>query len=443
MSNVKIKPMRWSAPTPVLMIIRRAGLPAVLFLLLVVGGTTRNAAQAAPPPTTLTPIYETGAGWAAGEYTVAIAFGDVDGDGRNEMAIARQAATGPRILLVDDATTGFALLTTLGGGWGVAGRPTAVAFGNVDGDPAAELVVARVSPVNERAQVFDDATAGYAPLMTFGAEWPAAVSAVGAAFGDVDGDGRAELGLISDATTGPRVFLYDDAEGGFVPLWSGAETWGAAATGTDIALGDADGDGDAEIAFSRNHDSNARYFVHDGPPDFGLLHQGGEAWGAGSFATAVAFGNVDDDPAAELGVTRRASLNERAIVLDDAAAGFATLTQFGQTWSANAWATDIAFGDADGDGRDEVALSRMTTINARVLLFDDGQPGAGRPPFALLSSRGEEWLGEEYATSVALGDVDGDGLAEMAYGRFATTGARVFVVRAGWMGWVPFVSNTN
>jgi len=429
---------RPATTTPLMVIARRAGLPAVLLLLF-----TLAAAQAAPPPTTLTPIYETGVGWAADEYTVAIAFGDVDGDGRDEMAIARRATTGPRILLVDDATAGFGLLTTFGGGWGVAGRPTAVAFGNVDDDPADELVVARVSPVNERAQVFDDAAAGYAPLMTFGAEWPGAVSAVGAAFGDVDGDGRAELGLINDATSGPRVFLYDDAEADFAPLWSTAETWGAAATGTGIAFGDADGDGDDEIAFSRNHDSNARYFVHDGPPDFGLLHQGGETWGAGSFATAVAFGNVGGDPAAELGVARRASLNERAYVLDDAAAGFASLTQFGQTWAANAWATGIAFGDADGDGRDEVALSRVATINARVFLFDDGQPGAGRPDFALLSSRGEEWPGEEYATSVALGDVDGDGLAEMAYGRLATAGARVFVVRSGWVGWMPYVGFTD
>ena len=424
------------ATTPLLMSARRAGLPAVLLMLLFVATT-----QAAPPPTALIPIYETGVGWATDEYTVAIAFGDVDGDGRDEMAIARRATAGPRVLLVDDATTGFALLATFGEGWGVAGQPTAVAFGNVDADPADELVVSRVSPVNERAQVFDDAAAGYAPLMIFGAEWPAAVSAVGAAFGDVDGDGRAELGLISDATSGPRVFLYDDAEAGFAPLWSTAETWGAAATGTGIAFGDADGDGKDEIAFSRNHDSNARYFVHDGSPDFGLLYQGGETWGAGSFATAVAFGNVDADPAAELGVARRASLNERALVLDDASAGFAVLEQFGQTWAANTWVTGIAFGDADGDGRDEVAISRVATVNARVLLFDDGLPGAGRPPFALLSSRGEEWPWEEHATAVAFGEFDGQPGDEMAYGRLATAGARVFVVRSGWVRWVPFVGN--
>lgn len=422
----------------------RALLPITVTLVLIAAALSRSVATAGasvalPPPSAFLPLYETGAGWAEDEYTTGLAFGDVDGDGRDETLIARRAATGPRLLLVDDAAAGFALLWTFGEGWGVAAWPTSVAFGNVDGDPAAEMVVTRVSPVNERVQLFDDAAAGFASLAKFGETWPQTVSAVGAAFGDVDGDGLDELGVATNATEGARAYVYDDAVAAFAPLWSGGETWGAAATATGIAFGDADGDGHDDIALSRNHDSNARVFVFAGAPGFDLLWQSGETWGPGSYATAVAFGNVDNDPAEELGVTRKASLNERAYIFDDAGAGFATLHLFGQTWASNAWATSIAFGDVDGDGRDEVGLSRVATVNERFAVFDDAQPDEGLPPFDELWAGGNEWPGEQYATLVAFGNVDDTPEAELGAGRFAAAGPRVFVLRRGWMGWVPFV----
>lgn len=422
--------------------IRSLLLIAVLIILalaiLSVSGATAEPA-ASPPPSAFLPLYATGAGWAEDEYTTGLAFGDVDGDGRDETLIARRTTTGPRLLLVDDAAAGFALLWTFGEGWGVAAWPTSVAFGNIDADPAAEMVVTRVSPVNERVQVFDDAATGFASLVKFGETWPQTVSAVGAAFGDADGDGFDELGVATNATEGARAYLYDDAGASFAPLWSAGETWGAAATATGIALGDADGDGQDEIALSRNHDSNARFFVFAGAPGFELLWQSGETWGAGSYATAVAFGNVDDDPAEELGVARKASLNERAYVYDDAGAGFATLKLFGQTWAGNAWATSIAFGDVDGDGRDEVGLARVATINERFAVFDDAQPAGGLPPFAELWGGGDEWPGEHYATVVAFGNVDATAEAELGAGRFAATEARAFVLRRGWVWWLPFV----
>lgn len=283
------------------------------------------------------------------------------------------------------------------------------------------------------------------PVSTFlerlaaGEEWTEAVYATDVAFGDVDGDGRDELGVVNSAGEGARFYVFDDAAAGFAPLGSGGETWGALAVATSLAFGDADGDGDDELAVGRNHTINARFFVHDGPPDFALLWQGGETWGAGSYATSVAFGNVDGDAAAELGVTRRASLNERAYVFDDAATGFATLTLFGQTWASNAWATAIAFGDVDGDGRDEVGLARSATVNERFAIYDDARPG-GRPPFTPLWAGGATWTGDEYATVIAFGNVDDKPQAEPAVGRFATSGQRAAIHRPLWVTVLPFVA---
>ena len=423
----------------------------LLFLAVVARHSTATAEPAAaPPPSTFVPIYETGADWAADEYAPAVAFGDIDGDGLDEVAIGRHATTGPRVFVYDDAAAGFALLWSFGEGWGVASWTTGLAFGNVDDDPAEELAFTRTAAVNERVWVVDDAAAGFVTLVRYGEGWPSTVSAVGVALGDVDGDGRDEVGYITDATDGERIFVRDDATTTFAPLWAGDATWGALATATAIAFGDADGDGLDELAVTRNHDINARLFLYDDAvggdvatpaPGFGLLWQFGQGWGPGSYATGVAFGNVDDDPAEEIGVTRRASLNERAYVFDDAAASFATLQKFGESWAANAWATGIAFGDVDGDGRDEVAFSRVATINPRVFVHDDAAPGGSRAAFGLLWGGGTEWPGGYYATAVAFGQVDESPEMELGLGRLADEGPRAYVLRRGWLGWLPFVSN--
>ena len=43
----------------------------------------------------------------------------------------------------------------------------------------------------------------------------------------------------------------------------------------------------------------------------------------------------------------------------------------GEEWPEVVYATDVAFGDVDGDGRDEVAIVTSANTGARVVLLDD------------------------------------------------------------------------
>jgi hypothetical protein len=404
-------------------------------LLLLAAAPARGEATADPSISTFVERVAVGDTWASTEFATDMAFGDVDGDGRDEVAIVSNAVTGPRVTLLDDATTDYALLTTFGDTWGPGSYATAVAFGNVDGDAADEIGLTRATSINERAILLDDAAAGYATLETWGAEWPAAVHAIAIALGDTDGDGVDEIVVAHNDTSGPRAFAYDDAAAGFAPLWDAGDDWGVWAVATAVALGDSDGDGAAVVGITRRHNSNARIFLYAGD-DGAQLWATGNSWGAGAWATDIAFGNVDDDAAAEIGVTRHNSVNARGYVFDDAAAGFAVLETFGESWNTSAHGTSIAFGDVDGDGRDEMALARETTINPRVFVYDDA---LGDGPFGEIWAAGGRWPGEEYATAVAFGQTD-DGAADLGIGRRADEGPRAWVFAPGWSARLPFVA---
>ena len=408
-------------------------LPTLFLLTHALPARTQTAA---PPISGFLPLYETGQGWGEMEYVTGVAFGDVDGDGRDEFAITRNALSGPRLLLVDDAAAGYALLWTFGQNWGAGAYATSVALGDVDGDGRDEIGLTRATSVNERAFVFDDATAGFAILTQIGRLYDPAVHAIRIAFGDADGDGKAEFAVATNASSGPRVFVFGSVAASYAPLWDAGGDWGAAAIATSVAFGDSDGDGAAEVGITRRHDSNARVFLHNGA-DGALLWSTGQTWGAGAWATDIAFGNVDGDPADEMGVARKSGINERALVLDDAAAGYATLARFGETWNENAYATAIAFGDADGDGVDEVGLAREVTVNPRFYVYDDATAAA---PFRELWGGGERWPGGDYATAIAFGQIDGAPGEELGVGRRAEAGSRVWLYGRAWTARIPFIS---
>lgn len=409
-------------------------LPATLLFAYAL--SARTASPTTPPISGFLPLYETGKGWAEREYATGVAFGDVDGDGRDEFAITRNALSGPRLLLVDDAAAGFALLWTFGQSWGAGAYATSVAMGDVDGDGRAEIGLTRATSVNERAFVFDDAAAGFALLTQTGGTYDPAVHAIRIAFGDADGDGRDEFAVATNAASGPRVFVFGSAATDYAPQWDAGADWGVAAIATSVAFGDVDGDGAAEVGITRRHDSNARVFLHNGA-DGALVWSTGQAWGAGAWATDIAFGNVDGDAAEEMGLARKSAINERALVLDDAAAGYAPLARFGETWNENAYATAIAFGDADGDGVDEVGLAREATVNPRFYVYDDAIATA---PFREIWGSGERWPGEDYATTIAFGQIDDAPGEELGVGRRAEAGSRVWLYGRAWTARIPFIS---
>lgn len=260
-----------------------------------------------------------------------------------------------------------------------------------------------------------------------GFDWGTGNTATSVAVGDFNGDGRADYAFGRKADGQARVKVYDGSRSGnrSVIFETGAD-WGDGAYVTDVAFGDVDGDGRLEFGVTRKSGTNSRYFIYDDLQAGGsLIESGGADWGGNYYATSIAFGDVDKDGRDELAIGRKAGEHGRYYLFDDARAPqpFKRLAIGGADWGSGGYTTALSFGDVDGDGRDELGVARMSGTNMRyeIVKFSGGS-------FQQLFSGGNDWGSSNHATSIAIGNIDGDPQAEILVGRRAGENARFFIL---------------
>ncbi len=253
--------------------------------------------------------------------TVLIALGDVDGDGDLDLACGNGGTASRENTLY--LNTGSMLANTTVWQSGPAGATIGVALGDVDGDGDLDLVcgnnngqqntlylnrggVFEISPVWSSGKLKDTfgvalgdvdgdgdlvlvcGTAGATDdqrntlyLNEFGVfaiqpVWESArnrSSTFGVALGDVDGDGDLDFFCGNGGTdTEPNTLYLNEASDGnsrvfsLDPVWSSTET----RTSFGVAVGDVDGDGDLDVVYGNESQSNTLYLGKRNPVYKGL-----------------------------------------------------------------------------------------------------------------------------------------------------------------------------
>lgn len=167
--------------------------------------------------------------------------GDYDGDGKDDVAVYRAGATGQQSTWFYRGSLNPANITFVP--WGVGGDK--VAPGDYDGDGRNDFVIARDSGGGQNAFWLRQTTAGV-EVRLFGPTLFPSVEGV-IIPNDFDSDGKTDLALaIGGSSTG--TWYYQPSSGGsFVQISFGNEMT------DEVAVGDYDGDGKADIAVWRNN----------------------------------------------------------------------------------------------------------------------------------------------------------------------------------------------
>ena len=382
------------------------------------------------------------AGYAAGPDPSAVAIGDLDGDGRADLAVSAK---------------GLTVLRNKGGGTFDAAPVSAggehVALGDIDGDGRTDAVTAE--DVSGIAVLLGTPGGAFAPAV-----YDDTVRAVGLALADLDGDGRTDAvaidwlpeyledDLLRPGHVGGYSLHFNDGHGAFrtsaryVPypdivaiavgdldgdgkpdlaLAGQQDSWGQKSpwlsiqlndghgsfdrkdpltvdgTPSALTVGDFDSDGRTDLALTSSDDGSVSIYLNAGAATFRKAGRIEAGKGAGFAAVAAADldGNGTIDLAVGNSANQSVSVLLRRVNGDFAPAITSQLTGAPST---------LAVADLNGDGRREVIAVVDTSVDVLV--------NAGHGDFEAARS----FNGGGAPLSAAAADLNGDGLTDLVVG---------------------------
>ncbi len=345
---------------------------------------------------------------------------DVDGDGVPDVVVGSTGAGRVDVLSGVDFTvlrTHLAPSPNLG----TFGRAVDL-VGDVDGDGRGDVAVATptAGTGEEAVAVFSGQTGAALHSFTGHAEFGGYGRSVSGA-GDVDGDGRADVLIGSWSLLGAdkgEVELRSGATGAILYQWQGLSLGETLGTSVSEA-GDVDGDGFLDLAAggaglaptSLPHAGVAE--VYSGK-DGSRLHRWFGSVEGQEFGRAVGGGgDLDGDGFDDVvvGSPGGGTFGRGMVEFFTGGAGAATFAREGTFFSSNYGLAVAIVGDANGDGSADVAVGDPDASFSPGVQLLSGSDGS------ILASVHNELAFDRTGQSVsAVGDLDGDGLAEFAFG---------------------------
>ncbi len=348
--------------------------------------------------------------FAAGGNPIFVALGDLNRDGELDIAVTNAVNTVSVLLntTAPGATTpSFATKQDFGTG----AVPISVAVRDLNGDGAPDLAVANVN--DSAISVLLNTSAPGAVTLSFATKQDFATgnSPSSVTVGDLNGDGRVDLGVACFSSNVVSVLINTTAPGAATPSFAAKQDFATGSGSQSVTTGDMNGDGKLDLSVA-NHGANTVSVLLNatdiGPATPGFTAK--QDFAIGAVPEGVKAADLNGDGKLDLAVSNR---NATVSVFLNTTAPGAALPSFAakQDFTTGRSSFSLAVGDFNGDGRPDLAVANVDDDNVSVLL-NTTAPGAALPSFAAK----QDFTTGDFPQSVAVGDFNGDGRPDLAVG---------------------------
>lgn len=363
---------------------------------------------------TVSPSFATAKTYPIHSGASSFATGDLNGDGRMDLA-----ATMPNVdevaILVNTTPTGVA-----GSSFADPVNVPAVdgaqrvTLGDLNGDGRMDLVIANYSGSFNLVSVLLNTTTPGAATPSFAGRVDFAVASLGAdvAVGDVNGDGRLDLLVPGYAINKVSVLLNTTTAGATTPTFATKVDFSTGFQPNSVALADINGDGRVDMAITNYTGDSLSVFLNTTATGATTPVFAAKVDFPATDPSAVSLADVNGDGRPDLIVTSEGSV---AIVRLNTTPlnGSTPSFEAGVNFTTGSVPVNLGVADLNGDGRPDLAMTILTGQGLSILL-NTTAAGAGTPSFATKVDYGLTVSGP--AQGLALGDVNGDGHPDLFAG---------------------------
>jgi hypothetical protein len=284
------------------------------------------------------------------------AVGDLDGDGKPDIALTSG---------IGQASVSIYRNTSVGAAISFAGRldlavvngPYGVTIGDLDGDGKPDLVVANTGG-NQLSFFRNLSVPG---TLSFGARVDLTLGGApyDVAIGDIDGDGKADLVVSSQGSSGALYVIQNTSTTG---TFSFGTPIGVATGFGRVSLGDLDGDGKLDIAEAA---SSAVTVVRNQSTAGNFVFGGAQSFYNDSYSESVTIADLDGDGKKDLVCVNRFN-NTVSVFHSTSSVGYLSFEAH-VDYSVEADPIFVSAADIDGDGRIDLAVANSGSANISVL----------------------------------------------------------------------------
>jgi parallel beta-helix repeat protein len=400
-----------------------------------IGNTVQASVNAPYYPNFWNDSYPSG-----GNYWSNYNVNDSNHDGIGDTPYVIDASNVDNYPLMSVRTPVFGLDIVKAWYWSLGSVVSSVALGDVDGNGQVEVVTGGYyfDGVRDIAQmcVWNGSNGGFEQVTTW--FWTGNTTINSVAIGDVNGDGQIEI------VTGGSYFDGTRYNAQLI-VWNGSSLavekltgwfWTGNTVINSVAAGDVDGDGHVEIVTGGSYfdgvHKNAQLIVWDGS-NLSLKRVTCWKWTGDTVINSVGIGDVNADGQTEI-VTGGSYFdgsrnNAQLVVWNGTTLAAAKIT--GWYWTSNTVINSVELGDVDGDGHVEIVSGGYyndgTRNNAQLIVWNGTNLTVER-------ITGWYWTSNTVINSVAIGDVNFDGQAEIVTAGQYNDGSRDTAQLAVWSG---------
>jgi gliding motility-associated-like protein len=325
------------------------------------------------PGSITTASFAAGVSFGTGIQPINIAIGDLDGDGKPDLAVVNASTPTPgssKVSLLRNISSGSTINFAPKIDFGTGDQPYGVAIGDLDGDGKPDIATANKGTANVSVlrNISIGSTFNFATKVDFGT----GTSPASVAIGDLNNDGKPDLAVANNGTNNVSVLRNTSISGvAFTAASFAAQVAFSAGTSpNDVAIGDFDGDGKPDLATANTVSNNVsilRNTATDNAAFTAASFATQVAFGTGSGPYRIAIGDLDGDGKPDLVAANRSASNSVSVLRNNTAtSGFLSFAAKADFTTGTAPA-GVAIDDLDLDGKPDIATANGGNNTASVL----------------------------------------------------------------------------